>query len=150
LKNPGTEGVTKQITNKSITEERRKIMKKKGLLIVLVVAIGLALTMGPAHAACTIHEGQVLGFGVVPGGPTLAFIWDEDGTGLVYTYSTTDQQVLNVLTLAAQFTVQAFLFKEYKKPDLHVTGDASICPLINFGDAGTITVLNLFNQFVKL
>jgi hypothetical protein len=121
---------------------RRKIMKK-GLLVVLVVAMGLALATGPAFAQCSVSHSWIVGTAGAPGVPTLVFVWDlgTPGSGLVFIFTTTDQAVITAVNMA---TVEAeVLFQHGADPRIFNVVGTGPCPVINFGtSAGDIAVYN--------
>jgi hypothetical protein len=137
-------------------------MKKKGLkglLMVLVMVMGLALATGPANATCTMHNALCLGAAAI-GNTTIGFILDLEHFpeySFVYQFTTTNEGEANCLHAAAVLTQQALGLADQLHdpgfffdliPILNVIGDAPNCPLVDFGDAGNIQVINYFvHQF---
>jgi hypothetical protein len=131
-------------------------MKKKGLkglLMVLVMVMGLALAMGPANAACTVHMGLPVGTAGVQG-TTIGFVWDVFGTHLIYAYTTDDHMIANALMASTNYDlllglVWGLFEGEHEHavfpfpfPTMHITGDAAACPTSDFDYAGNVVVYN--------
>lgn len=138
--------------------------RKKGLLVVLTLAMVLCMAVGSAQAVCNTNQGIMFGTACVSDGTTVAFVYNTV-LGIPIAYTTTNANIASQLSgiNAAQQLLFSFFGQAALPPAgfllpprafpyaagffpnamfvVNITGDAVACPAAAYGSGGNILAL---------